>query len=52
MHGSRTLRKIPRLSAILHFYAISQNKYSGTAIFTSGMQWKETGPERPDRPGP
>ncbi|STV48653.1 protein ydgH [Klebsiella pneumoniae subsp. pneumoniae] len=32
--------KIPRLSAILHFYAISQNKYSGTAIFTSGMQWK------------
>ena len=40
LHGPRTLRKIPRLSAILHFYAISQNKYSGTAIFTSGMQWK------------
>jgi hypothetical protein len=40
LHAYKTLRKIPRLSAILHFYAISPNKYSGFTAVTSGMQWK------------
>ncbi|POZ18607.1 amino acid ABC transporter [Lelliottia aquatilis] len=40
MHACKTLRKIPRLSVIHHFYALMRNNYSGFGPFITGSQWK------------
>ncbi|AUU91365.1 amino acid ABC transporter [Enterobacteriaceae bacterium A-F18] len=40
MHAITTLRKIPRLSDIHHFYAHKQNNYSGLSPFITGYPWK------------
>ncbi|OXL39569.1 amino acid ABC transporter [Enterobacter mori] len=40
MHAFLTLRKIPRLSVIHHFYAPVRNNYSGFGPFITGSQWK------------
>lgn len=35
-----TLRKIPRLSVILHLYAKKQNNYAGSFPTSTGYLWK------------
>ncbi len=48
----RTLRKIPRLSAILHFMRFRKINILEQPFSPRECNGKETGPERPDRHGP